>query len=157
MKKEISWLEYDAIVSDLAMDIASGLDLNNSLIIGMSRGGLPLATHLSHLLELPMSIINYRRIDGINETEPELFHNHDEDIKTYKTILLVDDIHDSGDSMNICLEFMKKHNPNGKIVSVVLVENTHYDGVKKTSFADFCGELNDTSNSHPWVYFPWEQ
>ena len=72
----------------------------------MNRGGLPAAVHLSHILELPMTIINYRRLDGVAETVPELFHQVDTDINNFDGIILVDEIHDSGHSMNICKDYL---------------------------------------------------
>lgn len=156
--KYIEWGEYDLVMSELAREICLDITSDDKpLIIGMSRGGLPAATHLSHLLELPMSIINYRRLDGVNETTPELFHNHDKDIEDYSLILLVDDIHDSGHSMTICVEYMRQHNPTAKIKTVVLAQNTHYDGIEKNTSADYIGILYNTKDKHDWISFPWER
>lgn len=162
----ISWSEYNSMANKIAADIKrEWLDITNhkTLIIGMSRGGLPLAVNLSHLLQLPMSIINYRRLDGIDETTPELFHQHEHDITEYH-IILVDDIHDSGHSMSICRDYLNKLYPDfdplggGKVITTALVYNTHFDGIRKNDYGlDFNGMIIDTSKGHPWVNFPWEK
>lgn len=153
----VSWNTYDNYAAQLAMDLTlhfREVPANKILIIGMSRGGLPLAVHLSHLLELPMSILNYRRLDGINETTPELFHQH-EHIEEYSHIVLVDDIHDSGHSMKICYDFLKEKS-NSEIITASLIYNTHYHGEKKSEEVTFAGKVIDTSKEHFWINFPWE-
>lgn len=156
----ISWAEYDYLITSVGMDIANGyLNLANKkhLIVGMNRGGLPAAVHLSHILELPMTIINYRRLDGVAETKPELFHQIDTDINSFDGIILVDEIHDSGHSMNICKEYLKRMYPTISVVCAVLVYNTHFEGAKKDSYdVEFTGRIINTAKEHPWVNFPWE-
>ncbi len=151
---KITWEEYDEYITQISLDLKSNYNLQNTLILGMSRGGLTPAVHLSHILELPMSIINYRRLDGINETIPEIFHSHKEELSTFKNFILVDDIHDSGHSMLECSNFLGVYNVN--LITVALSCNTHYDGNKKWEYPNITGLLINNQSKSKWVVFPWE-
>lgn len=151
---KISWTEYDELITQISLDLKSNYNLDNTLILGMNRGGLPIAVHLSHLLELPMSIINYRRIDGINEVKPELFHGHKQELSEFKNFILIDDIHDSGHSMNECSKFLELYNVN--LITVTLSCNTHYEGRPKLEYPNITGLLISNEKESKWVVFPWE-
>lgn len=69
---------------------------NYDVIIGLSRGGLIPAVRLSHLLKVPMIPVEWQTRDG------ELIQDINKllEIKNkYKNILVVDDINDSGDTL----------------------------------------------------------
>lgn len=151
---KITWEEYDEFITQISLDLKSNYNLDNTLIIGMSRGGLPPSVHLSHILELPMSIINYRRLDGIDETTPEIFHSHKDGLSTFKNFILVDDIHDSGHSMNECSKFLELYNVN--LITVTLSCNTYYDGRPKLEYPNITGLIIDNKEETKWVVFPWE-
>lgn len=151
---KISWNEYDELVTQISLDLKNNYNLNDTIILSMNRGGLPLGVHLSHLLELPMSIINYRRLDGINEVTPELFHEHEQGLAEYKNFILVDDIHDSGHSMEECAKFLALYNVN--LITVTLSCNTYFNNNKKLEYPDITGLLINNEKETKWVVFPWE-
>lgn len=152
---KISWTDYDELVTQITLDLQSNYNLNNTLLLGMNRGGLPTTVHLSHLLELPMSILNYRHIDGIKETTPEVFHAHTQELSQFKNFILVDDIHDSGHSMDECRKYLELYNVN--LITVALSCNTHYEGNSKLVYPDIVGLLINNKAESKWVVFPWEQ
>ena len=73
---------YDEYYKDIS-DIASRYkNLANIHIVGVYRGSLPIATHLSNALDCPMSIIKFQSRDGqdkkaewlLNLTNDETLH-----------------------------------------------------------------------------------
>lgn len=88
---KVDWLTYDTHIRILAEQIKKGGKKYTS-IYTLSRGGLPIATHLSHLLKIPKIIV---------------------DIKpTMKgRILVVDDVSDTGKTLrDKILKYRSKKN-----------------------------------------------
>lgn len=89
-KYYLSWEEYDNLATLLAKAIAAS-DEEYRFIYGVPRGGLILATILSHKLNIPMHVSRY-----------QLFLEHMENLSLHKLdykYLIVDDITDSGDTL----------------------------------------------------------
>jgi hypoxanthine phosphoribosyltransferase len=100
-----------------------------SAVHGLPRGGLSLAVHLSHFLEIPM-IINVTRF---NEEYPD------------GTLLVTDDIIDSGRTFRRFLEIA--HLKNIKFKTAVLYFKPHAE-----YYPDWF--LRETVD---WICFPWEK
>jgi hypoxanthine phosphoribosyltransferase len=85
-KKFITYKEYDILISDLVFQIKeSSIFKNIKLIYTFIRGGLPIATHLSHFLDRPL-----------------LIHNDEIDLSTIPcdSMLVTDDIADTGKTLD---------------------------------------------------------
>ena len=127
-----------------------------NLIVGLSRGGLPLATMLSNRLGVPMLPLVWslrdnpmRDVDGLRD----ILDKHKEG-----EILLVDDLIDSGNSYKDIWETFYAHweMTNVKITPVVLLHNT--DAFEKlpgwnkpVSAVKFSRTMTPE-----WFVFPWE-
>lgn len=122
----LAWTEIDIGIQEIA-DTIKKSELNFNYIYGIPRGGLPLAVMLSHLLNKPL-IMN---LDARHK------------------ILLVDDICDSGDTIDTFLKLSKN------IVKVVCLINL----TKRTDIIS-CrlgyGEDENFTFDKKWVIFPWE-
>jgi uncharacterized protein len=176
MKKQL--YTYDD-VHNAAIDIVLKMYKDNwrpDYVVGITRGGLPLAVRISSLLDCRMETLKVKLRD--NEPNEECESNlwmaedafgyiEDNDYNTSsvfekKNILIVDDINDTGatfkwikqDWQSGCLP----NNPNwntvwgGNVRFATMCEKTHtkFDGV------DYYWDEIDTSESDTWMVFPWE-
>ena len=166
-------------VHKAAMDIVLKMYKDNwrpDYVVGITRGGLPLALRISNLLDCRMETLKVKLRDGKPGEECEtncwmaedaFGYIEDNDYNTSsvfkkKNILIVDDINDTGatfkwikqDWQSGCLP----NNPNWDTVwnqnvrFAVMCEKTHtkWDGV------DYIWEEIDTSEKDTWIVFPWE-
>lgn len=165
------------IIRDMAQD-----NWRPDYIVGITRGGLVPATMLSHYLDIPMQTLNVSFRD--NELGPESNLWMAEDAFGYvpyegaelpapkdrvvtdpglrKKILIVDDINDSGRTLN----WIKEDWPSGCIPEdpawadiwhntvrfAVMVDNLS-SGFQDT---DYCGMEINKQETPCWIVFPWE-
>jgi len=128
---------YDWI--DYRYDLQQVKNFEFDHVVGIYRGSLPMAVHISNVFDVPMSIVGFQTRDG-KDTEPYM-------IKTGKAptqILVVDDIYDSGYTMKSVIQFL-----------------SHYSTDRIQGFCLFGKEnkLNVSyANEHDgsWIVFPWE-
>lgn len=132
MHMHITWEHYDEMLNKLYRRVQ---DQNYDMIIGVTRGGLVPAVHLSHLLGVPMATVQYQLRDGNGSM-------HIISQQGYQKALIVDDICDTGDTIRGLSEVFKNTD------FAVLIDKTG-DSMVKYRAAYF--EADD------WVVFPWEQ
>ena len=110
-------------------------------VVGIHRGSLPMAVHLSNILPARMSIINYQTRDG-NSKVPEFVVNT---IEPHDTIIVLDDIYDSGKTITNIKDKLEKEYPGQYIKPMVLFGK---DNEQDCYYAhEHTGE---------WIEFPWE-
>jgi hypoxanthine phosphoribosyltransferase len=122
-------------------------DYKPDIIIGIARGGIVPSRILSDLLEIrDLASIQIEYYDGINQTkkEPILKQCLGTQLTDKKT-LLVDDVSDSGSS----LQLAKKHLQLGGAKEIKIA--TLYAKPATTIKPDYYEKL--TNN---WVVFPWD-
>ena len=138
-------------------------------IVGLTRGGLVPAVMISHYLEVPMETLKVSLRDG-GECVSNLWMAEDafgykdggSDAALRKNILIVDDINDTGATINHiltdwpsgCLPDSPAWNDvwNNNVKFAVLVNN-----ITSTSTVNYFGtEINKTEKD-VWVTFPWEE
>lgn len=115
--------------SDIQKIRSMFFDKEIDAIIAPFRGGLTLGTKLSHVLDLPLGIINYQRLDSNSKTstiqlaiEPVGKDDIGEEVPFWamKKILLVDDILDTGYTMEKIYRYLQLINPDIDITIVCL-------------------------------------
>lgn len=112
-------------------------------VIGVSRGGLVSAVRISHLLRVPMIPVSYSSTHGAGDDKN---HKNALPVLENHTILIVDDISDSGHTLKELVEFYGKNNS---------VETaTIYYKDKSVHEPTYYGYLID--DDFGWVDFPWE-
>ena len=116
-------------------------------IVGVVRGGTIPAVYLSHRLEIPMRTVSWSTFHGDQMRESAL--DIADDIADGKSVLIVDDILDSGRTMKELLADWGQ--PRDKIGIASLLYNPRQD-VKP----DFYGRILDRDSYTDWVYFWWE-
>tara|TARA_B100000902_G_scaffold316602_1_gene307975 strand:+ start:6697 stop:7170 length:474 start_codon:yes stop_codon:yes gene_type:complete len=135
--KSIDWLKFDHVV-------------------GIYRGSLGMAAHVSNVRNVPMSIVGFQSRDG-QDKNPYWIHNAtiQESIKSYaegSKILIVDDIYDTGNTMKKVIDFVIKQrtkpSPIPTILTYCLFGKDAPDGTNLVY-----------SNYHDgsWIVFPWER
>jgi hypoxanthine phosphoribosyltransferase len=140
-KLNMEWSNYDKCIRYLNHIINEKTrDGGRGSIVGIHRGSLGMAAHLSNLSGLPMSIIKFQTYNG-NDKEPILIWT---EINNGDIIFLCDDIIDTGNTMKKCIEFFKVKYPKSEVYPMALMGSD-----KKYTY---CYEHNNE-----WVIFPWEK
>ena len=139
---------YDEYYKDIT-DIASRYkNISNIHIVGVYRGSLPIATHLSNVLECPMSIIKFQSRDGedqkaewmLNLTNDKSLHS-----KFFPTLIVIDDVYDTGKTFRAIKELPEfKNNPDYSLIA--LFGNKNDDGVYYIH-----------EQLYRWIVYPWER
>jgi uncharacterized protein len=117
-------------------------------IVGVVRGGVMPAVCLSHLLELPMRCVSWSTFHAQQLREHAL--DVSEDIEDGKKILLVDDIIDSGRTMEELLDDWEQ--PRDKILIATLVYN-----IDQSITPNFTGRSFSRNKMSDWIDFWWEK
>lgn len=125
--------DYDQDVRNLA----EGINKQYDCIVGLSRGGLIAGVHLSHLLKIPFYPISWNR-DGENFTFP-----------VGKSILVVDDICDSGETLK---QVTKQYGKMAAVDTATLIYNTAQDFTPT-----YYSMIIDRNVFTQWIEFWWEK
>lgn len=133
-KVYISWQDLDEAMEQLALIAEHNFDC----IVGLSRGGLPIAVKLSNLTGIPMVPVVWQTRDGIINDKTTLMATD----LGYSNILVVDDICDSGLTFNQVKEYL----PTASYYAMV---------TKKIGDVDHAYRSMEGDNR--WVVFPWEK
>ena len=179
-KKYYSWQDVETAVTAIAVQMYKD-NWRPDYVVGITRGGLPIATMLSHLIGVPMHTLDVRLRDKANMgPESNLWMAEDAfgympvdidepgatcrwDINTRKKILIVDDINDTGATF----EWIKEDWQTGCLPSeqyawdavwgntvkfATMTENT------SSNFGDvqYLWETIDKAEKDQWLVFPWE-
>ncbi|MHA1697609.1 MAG: phosphoribosyltransferase [Promethearchaeota archaeon] len=152
-KRPMSWSEFDDLLSNLEFRIKNEMidekGVEVGAIAGIFRGGIILARCLAaRLKDAPLIILKKEHDDG-NSGLKCLGDVNIQNIRLNgsKTLLLVDDISDTGDTFKFFVSALKKLGIE-KLFTASLI-------LKKYSifYPDFYGLLD---SSKDWIVFPWE-
>jgi uncharacterized protein len=189
-KLVISNDQLKGIVAKLCREITNS-NWKPDYIVGLTRGGLVPAVMISHYFNIPMHTLSvslrdsdsgpesnlWMAEDALGPQTPERYIDNENDIggilsaaadlleigSTYKNILIVDDINDSGATINWIMNDWRSNcfpgddswdevwNQNVKFA--VVVDNLASDSAVKMDFVGM--EVNKAEND-VWVDFPWE-
>ena len=137
-KRIIDWQEFDDLVDKIVENYRQH---DIKLIVGISRGGLPLAVKLSNILKVPMECLSWQTRDGDVQ---DVSHLTKLDIR-YQTedVLFVDDICDSGHTIQSIAGLF--YHPNF---------TTLVDKIPQSNLVQYSPLIIETQ---AWIQFPWEQ
>lgn len=153
MKRYISWEDLSEARHSLITHMLRD-QWCPELVVGLSRGGLPLATMLSHSLDVPMAVITLSLRDN---SQSGIDLGNVESIQRYldlgKQVLVVDDINDSGATLSGVSEILESHSDPS-------TQNLRYATMlsKESSSAevDYTWLTVAPDIDHIWWVFPWE-
>ena len=140
----VSWSEYGNLAQALAEKVRSS-GKTFDLVAGVARGGLPVAMVVSDRLNVRIDFINVKSYVGIGERgTPKIISTLTGEIAG-KSVLIVDDLVDQGDTMKVVEEYLSGQNPTLLEVAVLFKKPW-------TKFEpDYYLEVVDR-----WVVFPFE-
>ena len=153
MKKVyVSWAE----VQQQTQEILRQMHLDKwhpDYVVGITRGGLTPANLISQYLNVPMHTLKVSLRDGGNDCESNLWMQSDA-VGSLK-ILIVDDINDSGATLNWIRDDWGAEVEWGSNVRVaVLYDNESSDSAHTP---DYSAESINKAADPQWIVFPWEE
>tara|TARA_B110000908_G_scaffold85182_1_gene101799 strand:+ start:6376 stop:6825 length:450 start_codon:yes stop_codon:yes gene_type:complete len=141
------YLSYDDVLSmvkQLEYDVSK---MRPDIVVGIQRGGVVPALHLSHALDRPMEVVVWQTRDGIDTTMSDAVY---EALDRGNVVLFVDDINDSGRTLQEIIQACNlKGDYNHLIKTAVLVE--------KTSSIHKADSKALRIDDERWIVFPWEK
>ena len=129
-------------------------------IVGLTRGGLVPANMLSQYLDIPMHTLKVSLRDDNFDPESNLWMA--EDALEGKKILVVDDINDTGATLNwIQQDWPSGCMPNDQRWSAIWGDNVRFAVLvdnqdSKFYNIDYCAMEINKAESDVWIVFPWE-
>ena len=152
----ISFEEYTKIVEKLAIEIHN--NYKPTVLVGIMRGAAPILDILSRILKLPIAYIVIQSYSGkgMEDKQGQLIFAREisslAENKDFNKVLLVDDLSDTGLTLNKSIEWLKKYEPIKNYVKEI---KTACLWKKKSSTfnPDFCPIKLE---SDPWIVQPTE-
>ena len=152
----ITFNEYTKIVEKLAIEIYN--NYKPTVLVGIMRGAAPILDILSRILKLPIAYIVIQSYSGerMEDRQGQLVFAREisslAENKDFDRVLLVDDLSDTGLTLNKSIEWLKKYEPIKAHINEV---KTACLWKKKSSTfePDFCPVKLD---SDPWIVQPTE-
>ena len=152
----ISFDEYTKTVEKLAVQIHKGY--KPTVLVGIMRGAAPIIDILSRILKLPIAYIVIQSYSGkgMEDKQGELMFAREisslANEKDFERVLLIDDLSDTGLTLNKSIEWLKNYDPiknNIKEIKTACLWKK-----KSSSFEpDYCPiKLEDD----PWIVQPTE-
>ena len=152
----IKFDEYLDTVEKLALTISQ--NYKPTVLVGIMRGAAPIIDILSRILKLPTAYIVIQSYSGsgIENKQGELIFARDiSSIASnidYERVLLVDDLSDTGLTLNKSIEWLKQYEPVKNYIKEI--KTACLWKKKSSSFTpDFCPVI---LNSDPWIIQPTE-
>ena len=152
----ITFEQYTKIVEKLAVQIYE--NYNPTVLVGIMRGAAPILDILSRILKLPIAYIVIQSYSGkgMEDKQGQLIFAREisslAENKDFNKVLLVDDLSDTGLTLNKSIEWLKKYEPIKNYIKEI---KTACLWKKKSSTfnPDFCPIKLE---SDPWIVQPTE-
>ena len=152
----ITFDQYTKIVEKLAIEIHK--NYKPTVLVGIMRGAAPILDILSRILKLPIAYIVIQSYSGKGMEDKQgqlMFAREISSLaadKDFNRVLLIDDLSDTGLTLNKSIEWLKNYGPTKNFINEV---KTACLWKKKSSTfePDFCPVKLD---SDPWIVQPTE-
>ena len=142
--KYLSWPEYGNLAEALAEKVRSA-GKQFDLVIGIARGGMPVAMVVSDHLGVRVDFINVKSYEGVAKVgAPRILSTLTEAVAG-KNVLLVDDLVDKGDTLETVIEYLTRQHPRSIETAVLFTKPW------SKAKPDYYLEVLDK-----WVVFPFE-
>ena len=152
----ITFDEYNKIIEKLAIEIHR--EYKPTVLVGIMRGAAPILDILSRILKLPIAYIVIQSYSGIGMEDKQgqlMFAREISSLaedKDFNKVLLIDDLSDTGLTLNKSIEWLKNYGPTKSFINEV---KTACLWKKKSSTfePDFCPVKLDSDR---WIVQPTE-
>lgn len=141
--------EFVAQVKMLAAQIAID-PWQPSFLIGIGRGGLVPAVFLSHATGLPTLSVDHST--NVHDFSLGALQRLAERTRAGETLLLVDDINDSGAT----IAKLRDHLAEAGAVPGSVRFATLLDNIRSSQRVDYRARVIDRAETKDWFVFPWE-
>ena len=152
----ISFEEYLDTVEKLALKIHQ--NYKPTVLVGIMRGAAPIIDILSRILKLPTAYIVIQSYSGkgIEDKQGKLMFAREISSlavpKDFNKVLLVDDLSDTGLTLNKSIEWLQNYNPIKDHIEEIKTACL-WKKISSTFTPDFCSVL---LNHDPWIVQPTE-
>ena len=152
----ISFDEYTQIVEKLAIQIHE--KYKPTVLVGIMRGAAPIIDILSRILKLPIAYIVIQSYSGkgLEDQQGQLMFAREisslANNKDFNKVLLIDDLSDTGLTLNKSIEWLKNYGPTKDYIKEVKTASL-WKKKSSTFEPDFCPIR---LNSDPWIVQPTE-
>ena len=152
----INFKEYTQIVEKLAIQIHN--NYKPTVLVGIMRGAAPIIDILSRILKLPIAYIVIQSYTGkgIEDKQGQLMFAREisslANEKDFNKVLLIDDLSDTGLTLNKSIEWLKNYGPTKEFIKEVK-NNCLWKKNSSKFEPDFCPIRLD---SDPWIVQPTE-
>jgi hypothetical protein len=157
---KLTYTDINKMLASICRDIANS-NWRPDYVIGITRGGLTPAVMISQYFNCPMKTLKVSLRDG-GDTESN--YKMAEDAFDGKNILIIDDINDTGATINWIVnnwqdcchpqsEVWKDQIWNSNVRIATVIDNLSSDCKIKV---DYVGMEINKANDDVWVDFPWE-
>lgn len=144
-----SWNKLEKLIKKLEKQ----LDSEYALIIGLNRGGLIPGVLLSHALDVKhgvTTIQSYNKSKEQGQVEADKYISMIGRLDRNSSILIVDDIADSGTTLREAYEWLAASGFNMDKVHTATIYYKKRSKFKPNYYAEKIGD-------NEWVQFPWEK
>jgi xanthine phosphoribosyltransferase len=149
---DLCYIPYEDFVDDV-QQVASSIEAQGwapDHIVGIGRGGLVPAAYLSHRTGISLLSVDYS--SGVPSFAEELMAKLAGATAEGRRILIVDDINDSGGTIEALHKSLLDHGAIAQNVRVgVLIDN-----VRSAAKVDYRSRTIDRLHDKRWFVFPWE-
>ncbi|WP_116089635.1 phosphoribosyltransferase [Sphingomonas crusticola] len=149
---ELCYIPYADFVDDVQA-VAAALQEDGwkpDHIVGIGRGGLVPAAYLSHRTGISLLSVDYS--SGVPSFAEELMAKLAAATGEGRTILLVDDINDSGGTIEALRKSLVDHGAIAERVRVAVL----IDNLRSAARVNYRSRTIDRSSDKRWFVFPWE-
>lgn len=150
-KIHYNWEDFEKTIDGFGFYVHAYSDI---VLFSIYQGSLTLGSRLSKQYNLPHSILKFQHMDG-DDKEVSVLYDALGDPNKYekKQIFLIDDIYDTGKTIDICTEFLKKNYPLANINIFCIFANT--ETLKKNGYKH--NIKYEHKHDGTWIQFiPWE-